>query len=116
MPAVRAVQDAEGDEDDLEDEAFEKELEAMAKYGSDDEEPQSFAALHKRLTAQRREEAAAGARVARGWAGRGGRAGGQGSLQTPVRITALHLTAAASATWHCPFLHPCRRRQQRGGG
>ena len=67
VPAARAVQDADGDEDDLEDEAFEKELEAMAKYGSDDEEPQSFAALHKRLTAQRREQAAAGARV--GWAG-----------------------------------------------
>ena len=30
------------------------------QYGSDDEEPQSFAALHKRLAAQRKAEAAAG--------------------------------------------------------
>ncbi|PSC75398.1 KRI1-like protein [Micractinium conductrix] len=50
----------EATDDDLEDELFEKELEAMAKYGSDDEDPKSFAALHKRLAAQRREEAAAG--------------------------------------------------------
>jgi hypothetical protein len=80
------VQDADGDEDDLEDEAFEKELEAMAKYGSDDEEPQSFAALHKRLTAQRREQAAAGACVwVRWWAGQagGGWAGGRASGRWP---------------------------------
>ena len=46
------------DDDDLEDELFERELENMAKYGSEDEEPRSFAALHKRLSAQRRAEAA----------------------------------------------------------
>ncbi len=49
------------DEDELADEVFERELEAMAGYGSDEENPETFAALHKRLAAQRREEAATGA-------------------------------------------------------
>jgi hypothetical protein len=60
-PSRRLPQDADEEgEDDLADEAFERELEAMARYGSDDEDPQSFAALHKRMAAQRREDAAAG--------------------------------------------------------
>ncbi|KAL4445294.1 hypothetical protein ABPG77_011119 [Micractinium sp. CCAP 211/92] len=52
--------DADLDDDDLADEQFEKELEAMAQYGSEDEDPRSFAALHKRLAAQRGADAAAG--------------------------------------------------------
>ncbi len=59
-PGVHAVQDADLDDDDLADEQFEKELEAMAQYGSEDEDPRSFAALHKRLAAQRGADAAAG--------------------------------------------------------
>ena len=53
------VQGAGEDDEDLEDEAFQQELEAMAQYGSEDEEPSSFAALHKRLAQQRREEGGA---------------------------------------------------------
>jgi len=54
----------EEDDDDLADELFEKELEAMAQYGSEDEDPQSFAALHKRLAEQRKADAEAGERAA----------------------------------------------------
>ena len=123
LPAVRAaraVQDADGDEDDLEDEAFEKELEAMAKYGSDDEEPQSFAALHKRLTAQRREQAAAGARGVGGrvggwlggWAGRRAGAG----LRAPTEAPRVPVAAPPLASIHshclCALFYPCRRRQR----
>jgi hypothetical protein len=70
MPALFAASqgEAEEGESDLEDEAFERELEAMARYGSDDEageegadKARSFAALHKQLAGQRGGEAAAGA-------------------------------------------------------
>ena len=60
----------------------------MAKYGSDDEDPKSFAALHKRLAAQRREEAAAGgagAAVPEGIKCMAGRLAGE-EATVPVRL------------------------------
>ncbi|KAL4428120.1 hypothetical protein ABPG75_002209 [Micractinium tetrahymenae] len=81
--------DADLDEDDLADEEFEKELEAMARYGSDDEDPRSFAALHKRLAAQRKADAEAGSHdeddegQEEGGEGEGGEGDGEGGGADP---------------------------------
>lgn len=92
-PAVRAVQDADLDEDDLADEQFEKELEAMAQYGSDDEDPRSFAALHRRLAAQRKADAGAGGARALPWRAisSGQRGSGCGLLHRMQEAPALAL-------------------------